>query len=166
MPPQTVLVALHCWLIPESHMPLRTFGKCQPYSLLYLSLDYHLPSKNCFPRLKHPEILQNCIMLGCPTPGSRMGLGATWFSGRCACPWQGKWNEMIFKVSSNTNHPVILWSHIFQVLYLLHVPSGSPLSYILTSLIPGTPQAQLALALCLASILRKLSLLCCGAEDC
>ena len=25
-------------------------------------------------------------------------------------PWQGGWNEMIFKVPSNTNHSMILWS--------------------------------------------------------
>lgn len=47
-------------------------------------------------------------------------------------------------------------------LWLTSLPADS---HILTSLISGTPQAQLALALCLASILRNLSLLHCGAED-
>ena len=44
----------------------------------------------------------------CSRPGW-MGLWATWSSGRCPCPWQGAWNEMIFKVSSNPNHSMILW---------------------------------------------------------
>jgi len=35
-----------------------------------------------------------------------MGLWATWSSGRCPCPWQGGWNYMIYKVSSNQT---ILW---------------------------------------------------------
>lgn len=48
-------------------------------------------------------------------------------------------------------------------LWLTSLPADS---HILTSLISGIPQAQLALALCLASIPRKLSLLHCGAEDC
>lgn len=28
----------------------------------------------------------------------------------CPCPWQDAWNEMIFKISSNPNHSVILWN--------------------------------------------------------
>lgn len=36
-------------------------------------------------------------------PGG-MGLGASWSSGRCFCPWQESWNEMIFKIPSYPNH--------------------------------------------------------------
>jgi len=37
-----------------------------------------------------------------------MGLWTTRLSRRCPCPWQGGWNEMIFKVTSNPNHSMIL----------------------------------------------------------
>ena len=37
-----------------------------------------------------------------------MGLWANWSSGRCPCPWQGGWNEMIFKAPSNPNGSMIL----------------------------------------------------------
>ena len=37
-----------------------------------------------------------------------MGLWAAWAGGRCPCPGQGCWNEMIFKVPSNPNHSVML----------------------------------------------------------
>ena len=40
-----------------------------------------------------------------------MGLWVTWSSGRCPCPWQGGWNEMIFKAPSNSNHSMILRCH-------------------------------------------------------
>jgi len=33
---------------------------------------------------------------------------ATWSSGRCPCSWQGGWNQMIFKVTSNPYHSMIL----------------------------------------------------------
>ena len=36
-----------------------------------------------------------------------MGLWATWSGGRCPCPWQGGWNQMIFKIPSNRNHSMI-----------------------------------------------------------
>ena len=43
---------------------------------------------------------------------------AAWSSGRCPCPWQGGWNEMIFKVPSSPSHPVIVrfcgWSPILR----------------------------------------------------
>ena len=38
----------------------------------------------------------------------RMELWATWSSGRCPCSWQGGWNQMIFKVSSNPYHSMVL----------------------------------------------------------
>jgi len=38
-----------------------------------------------------------------------MELWATWSSGRCPCSWQGGWNKMIFKVTSNPYHSMILW---------------------------------------------------------
>ena len=44
----------------------------------------------------------------CSRPGW-MELWATWSHGRCPCAWQGGWNQMIFKVPSNTNHSMILW---------------------------------------------------------
>ena len=37
-----------------------------------------------------------------------MELWATWSSGRCPCSWQGGWNQMIFKVTSNPYHSMIL----------------------------------------------------------
>ena len=39
-----------------------------------------------------------------------MELWATWCSGRCPCSWQGGWNQVIFKVPSNPNHSMILWT--------------------------------------------------------
>ena len=47
----------------------------------------------------------------CSRPGW-MRLWATWSSGRCPCPWQGRWNWMIFKVPSNPNHSMILLLYI------------------------------------------------------
>ena len=44
----------------------------------------------------------------CPRPGW-MELWATWSGGRCPCPWQGGWIQMIFKVPSNPNHLMIRW---------------------------------------------------------
>jgi len=41
----------------------------------------------------------------CSRPGWT-GLWATWAGGRCPCPWQGGWNEMIFKVPFNPNHSI------------------------------------------------------------
>ena len=39
----------------------------------------------------------------CSRPGWT-GLWATWSGGRCPCPWQGGWIQMIFKVPSNPTH--------------------------------------------------------------
>lgn len=33
----------------------------------------------------------------------------TLHTGRCPCPYQGSWNQMIFKVSFYPNHSMILW---------------------------------------------------------
>jgi len=44
----------------------------------------------------------------CSRPGW-MELWETWSSGRCHCPWRGGWDKMIFKVSSNPYHFMILW---------------------------------------------------------
>ena len=37
-----------------------------------------------------------------------MGLGATWSGGRRPCPWQGGWNWVIWKVTSNPNHSMMV----------------------------------------------------------
>ena len=60
-----------------------------------------------------------------------MGLWATWSSGRCPCPWQGGWSEMIFKVPSNPAHSVILWFYDWLLpplscRLLLHSTTGPP----------------------------------------
>ena len=44
----------------------------------------------------------------CSRPGW-MRLWATWSGGSCPCPWQGGWNEIIFKVPSKPNNSVFLW---------------------------------------------------------
>ena len=44
----------------------------------------------------------------CSRPGW-MGLWATLSSGRCPWSWQGWWNQIVFKVTSNPNHSMILW---------------------------------------------------------
>jgi len=40
--------------------------------------------------------------------------------GRCLCLWQGSWNWMAFKVSSNPSHSVILWKYaVFSLLVFI-----------------------------------------------
>lgn len=47
-----------------------------------------------------------------------MGIWETWSKGRFPCPLQGEWNFMIFKVRSNINLSMILWSYINKYLKL------------------------------------------------
>lgn len=48
-------------------------------------------------------------------------LWVIWSRGRYPCPWQGCWNEIMFKIPSNTNHSVVLWfceimeANLFQI---------------------------------------------------
>ena len=44
----------------------------------------------------------------CSRPGW-MRLWATWSGGRDPCSWQGDWKQMVFKVTSNHYHSMILW---------------------------------------------------------
>ena len=64
-----------------------------------------------------------------------MELCATWSSGRCPCSWQGGWNQMIFKVPSNSNHSAILWfydSKSWLYSRFLNLPFGSISAFGLT----------------------------------
>jgi len=46
---------------------------------------------------------------------------ATWSSGRCPCPWQGHWNEMISKVPPKPNHFMIIRFYELAVLKTLFI---------------------------------------------
>ena len=60
-----------------------------------------------------PEKLWLLSPWPCWRPGW-MSLWATWSSGRCPCPWQGGWKDMIFMVGpfqpKSFYYPMILWS--------------------------------------------------------
>lgn len=51
-----------------------------------------------------------------------MGLCATLSSGRYPCKWQWYWNQIIFKVFFNSNHPVILIYSEQKMDYILNFP--------------------------------------------
>jgi len=36
------------------------------------------------------------------------GALSNWSGGRCPCSWQGRWNQMVFKVPSNPNYSMAL----------------------------------------------------------
>lgn len=51
-----------------------------------------------------------------------MGLCATLSSRRYPCQWQWYWNQIIFKVFFNSNHPVILIYSEQKMAYILNFP--------------------------------------------
>lgn len=39
-----------------------------------------------------------------------------------SCPWHGEWNQIIFRISSHTNHSIILKSVLFPTSYCILWP--------------------------------------------
>ena len=88
LPVEQILGQCHRWAGPALPPPVPTPARLRQWPLLSPTIG----SQTLFAPLP-PWLL----------------LWAPWSGGRCPCWWQGGWNQMIFKVSSNPNHSMILW---------------------------------------------------------
>lgn len=60
--------------------------------------------------LKHWDRLPTLTMGVSSMEVFKIRLDGALSSERRSCPWQGSWKQMVFKVHSDPNHSVILWS--------------------------------------------------------